>query len=179
MLVPLVAAVAVAVVAIADDDQPGAVELATSGATFATLDELLAASDLVVVATVADVADGRTVTAPDRADAGVRTRLVQLDVARTLAGEAPAPLVVEEAAALLDGTPVVVDGMAPLEDGDQAIWFLVAGGSDDEPYHAVVNGQGRYEVVGATLQTAADDPLSRRLAALGPDALVTEILPRP
>jgi hypothetical protein len=52
-------------------------------------------------------------------------------------------LVVEEPAALIDGTPVVVDGLEPLRVGDQAVWFLVAGDDVSLPYYAVVNSQGR------------------------------------
>ena len=113
----------------ADDDESAPVEIVSSGGpTFTSLDELVAASDVVVVATVADVADGRTLTAAGDPDAGIRTRLVELAVQQTLAGEAGEPLIVEEASQLLDGTPVVVDGMEPLAEGDQAVWFLVAGG---------------------------------------------------
>ena len=103
----------------------------------------MAASDLVVVATVTDVADGRTVTAPDDPTTGIRTRLVELEVSRALIGEPPTPLVVEEPAALLDGRPVVVDGLEPLGEGEQAVWFLVAGEGLSEPYYSVVNSQGR------------------------------------
>jgi hypothetical protein len=143
--VPVVAAVAVGVLALADggDDAPDPVELVGDAPTFASVGELVAASDLVVVATVTDISDGRTVTAPDDPAAGIHTRLVQLSVARTLVGEAPRPLVVEEPAALIDGTPVVVDGLEPPRVGDQALWFLVAGDDVSLPYYAVVNSQGR------------------------------------
>ena len=160
LVVPIVAAIGVAVATLTGDDEPAPTELTSDGPRFDSLEELVAASDVAVVGTVAGVADGRLLTAPDRPDAGLRTRLVELTVERTLAGEPPTPLVVEEPAELLDGTPVVVDGMAPLDVGDRAVWFLVAGGSDDQPYHAVVNGQGRYEIVGATLRPAGEDRLS-------------------
>ena len=78
---------------------------------------------------------------------------------------------IEEPAALLDGTPLVVDAMSPLETGDRAVWFLVAGGSDEQPYHAVVNDQGRYQVVGDTLRPSGDDPLAVELAGLGLEGL--------
>ena len=108
------------------------------------------------------VSDGpRRRPRPIDPDAGFRTRLVELSVERTLAGESPTPLVVEEPAELLDGTPLVVDGMIPLEAGDRAVWFLVAGGSDEQPYHAVVNAQGRYEVVGDTLRPSRRRPARR------------------
>jgi hypothetical protein len=59
--------------------------------------------------------------------------------------------------------------------GDQAVWFLVSGGSEELPYHAVVNAQGRYEVVGSTLQPAGDDALSKQIAALGPEQLTNAV----
>ena len=58
----------------------------------------------------------------------------------------------------------------PARDGDRAVWFLVAGGTDELPYHAVVNAQGRYEVVGDTLRPAASTR-SPELAGLGLEAL--------
>jgi hypothetical protein len=82
-------------------------------------------------------------TAPDDPATGIRTRLLELTVARALEGEAPSPLIVEEPAELLDGTPVLFDGLQPLEEGEQAVWFLVAGDSESLPYYAVVNSQGR------------------------------------
>jgi hypothetical protein len=88
------------------------------------------------------------VTAGDDPDSGVRTRLYELTVTRALRGEAPRPLVVEEPAELLDGTPVIVDGMDPLPVGEQAVWYLVAGDGPSQPYHAVINSQGRRPSVG-------------------------------
>jgi hypothetical protein len=149
LLVPLVAAATVAGTGLASgDDEPAPVRLESDAPTFATLDDLVAASDLVVVATVVDVSAGRTVTAPDEPEAGIRTRLYELTVTRTLHGEAPRPLVVEEPAELLDGTPVVVDGMESLHEGDQAVWYLVAGDGPAQPYYAVINSQGRQPSVG-------------------------------
>ena len=128
LLVPIVVSGVVAIVGLASGaDAPELVELDSDAPTYTSLDELVRASDLIVVATVADVADGRTVTAPDDPAAGIRTRLVELDVSRALVGEPPTPLVVEEPAELLDGRPVVVDGMEPLDESEQAVWFLVAG----------------------------------------------------
>ena len=125
----------------------------------------------MVVATVADITDGRQITAPADPDAAVVTRLLVLDVSAALAGSSSGDVLVEEPAALADGTPVVVDGVEPLAVGDEAIWFLVGGDAETMPYFAVVNRQGRYTVAGESLQPASDDPLSRRLAALGLDGL--------
>ena len=117
---PVIAAVAVALTSMRGDGEPAAVELPSEGPVFESFDELVAASDAVVVATVAGVSPGRVSTAPGETDAGIRTRLVELSVERTLTGQPPTPLVVEEPAELLDGTPVVFDGMAPLGAGARA-----------------------------------------------------------
>jgi hypothetical protein len=157
------------------DDASDPVAIEASGPTFSTLDELVDASDLVVVAEVIDVADGRTLTDPAHPDAGIRTRLVTAEVRTTVVGAAPPTLVIEEEAALLDGTPIVVNGVTPSAPGDRGIYFLVAGDDPDAPYHALVNEQGRYLVEGPSLVPASDDPLSTALASLGPDALVAAI----
>lgn len=118
------------------------VELASDGGGLAGADELAAAADLVVVATVASTADGRSITDPSDPATGIRTRLATLVVDEVLAGEAPTPLVVEEEAALLDGTPVRVDGRAPAEVGDTGTWYLLAGEGEAFPYHALVSAEG-------------------------------------
>ena len=89
------------------------------------------------------------------------TRLLVLEVSDVLAGSADGDVIVEEPAPG-DGTPVVVDGIQPLDVGDQAVWFLVAGDGETMPYFALVNRQGRYTITGDTLRPAADDPLSTR-----------------
>jgi hypothetical protein len=163
--------VAVLVAVRSDGEQTPAIDLDSSAADLALLDELVAASDLVVVGTVADLTDGRQITAPVDPDAALLTRLVVLDVSAVLTGTSSGDVIVEEPAALGNGTPVVVDGVQPLDVGDEAVWFLVAGDSETMPYFAVVNRQGRYTVAGDTLQPASDDPLGTELAALGFDGL--------
>lgn len=159
------------------DDTPDPIAVEASGPTFATLAEMVAASDLVVVAEVTGIADGRTITDPADPTAGIRTRFVSVEVTRALVGDAPAVLVIEEEAELLDGTPVVVNGVEPSRRADRGIYFLVAGDDPAAPYHALVNEQGRYLVEGAGLRPAADDALSTELAAMGLDALVAAIAP--
>jgi len=157
-----------------DDDRPDAVVLESSAALFDTLDDLVAASDLVVIATVNEIAEGRTITSPDDADAGIRTRLVELGVIDVLHGNASDQLIVEEAAAFADGTPIVLDGMTELGEADSAVWFLVAGGSETMPYFAAVNSQGRFQITG-TLDPSGDDPLSQELASLSSQELTEAV----
>jgi hypothetical protein len=140
-LVAAAGLVAIATLARSGDEPPR--QLNSDAPRYTTLDELVAASDLVVEATVAHVAAGRTVTAADDPGAGIRTRLYELTVTRILHGDAARLLVVEEPAELLDDTPVIVDGMEPLREGERAVWYLVAGEGSSQPYYAVVNAQGR------------------------------------
>jgi hypothetical protein len=180
--VPLaIGAVAVVAALGAGDDGGDRVELDSSAPDFATIDELVAASDLVVVAEVSDVADGRQLSAPADPSAAVVTRLLVLDVSDVLAGDGAAgsDVIVEEPAALADGTEVVVDGVAPLDLGDEAVWFLDAGDGEAMPYYALVNRQGRYTISGDALQPAADDPLSRELASAGLDGLASRLAAAP
>ena len=142
------------------------VDIASSGPAFTTVDELAAASDLVVVATVARVDDGRVLTDPTDPDTGIRTSLLRLDVEDTLAGTAPATVVVEHEAALLDGTPITVDGVAPPRSGQRSVLFLVASGDPGVPYHAVVGPQGRYDLRGDDLVAVVADPLAEEVASL-------------
>jgi hypothetical protein len=178
LAVPVIAAGVVAAVALVggDSDDAEPVELQSDAAVLATLDELVAASDAVVIGTVTAVSEGRVLTAPADTEAGLRTRLIEIDVERTLAGTAPDPIVVEEPAALLDGTPVVVDGMTELAVGDRAAWFLVEGTTADQPYHAAVGPQGRFVVDGDALTPTGQDGLSSQLAAQGLDGLVQGVL---
>ena len=158
-----------------DDDEPAAIEVTSSAGDFATADELVAGSDLVVAATVVDVSDGRLISAPGDPAAALRTRLLVLDVSDVLAGSVNGDVIVEEPATLGDGTPVIVDGMRPLDPGDEAVWFLVAGDVESMPYYAVVNRQGRYVVTGDELRPAADDALSTELARLGIGGLTERV----
>jgi hypothetical protein len=166
-LLPLLIGVVAVVVALRGGGDGKTIELTSSAPDLGTVEELIAASDLVVAATVAEVADGRQITAPADPQAAVVTRLLVLDVSDVFAGAADGDVIVEEPATLGDGTPVVVDGMPPLDVGDEAVWFLVAGDDEAMPYFAVVNRQGRYTVAGDSLHPASDDPLSSELAALG------------
>jgi hypothetical protein len=158
-----------------DDGEPDPVAIEAAGPTFGSLAELVAASDLVVVAEVTGISDGRTITDAADPSAGIRTRLVTVEVVRTLVGTAPPVLLIEEEAELLDGTPIVVNGVAPSGRNDRGVYFLVAGGDPDAPYHALVNEQGRYLVDGSQLRPSGADPLSAQLAALGLDGLLAAI----
>ena len=118
---------------------------ATSVYDFASLDEMGAASDLVVEADVVAVERGRLVGEPD--EGGVISRIVTLAVADVIRGDAAAStVIVEEEGWLPDGTPIIVDDVEPSVVGDHGVWFLDALDAPDGadlPAYLVINSQGR------------------------------------
>jgi hypothetical protein len=147
---------------------------------YPTLDDLVAAADVVVAGEVESTDRGRTFGAPG--GAAIVSRLVTLRVDEVLAGTAPAGaphLLVEEEGWLDDGRPLAVDGAAPTEVGDRGIWFLVDVGDPELPVYTVVNAEGRYLLDGRTLVGAAgDDPLIAEVEALTPGDLAARVAGR-
>lgn len=154
---------------------------------FDDLDDLVAGADLVISGRVVGVEPGRTfggVDAGGEAAGAIRSQVVTLEIAaalgRTDALRAPDPgtvVLVEEEAALADGTPIAVDGARPTGSGDEGIWFLVASTDPEFPGFVVVNSQGRYLVADEGVLLGADrtDGLVRRLESLGRDGLATAV----
>jgi hypothetical protein len=158
---------------------PDPVAVDSDAPSYASLDELLAASDVVVRARVTDTERGRWFGDGSQS-ARIQSRLVTLQVEDVLKGDAPAgaagSLLVEEEGWLEDGSPLVVDGASPSAEGDDGIWFLVDPGDDTTDALITVNAQGRYLVDGTHLSGAAgDDPLVAELSALSEDELAARI----
>lgn len=169
-LLPLVAAVVVLVLRWPDSSSKS-VDLAASGPQYSTVDQLVAASDLIVLGRIDRVEQGRVFT--DSADpaAGIRTQLAGLAVEQVLKGPPTSSVTLEEEAALLDGTPITVDGAAPSTAGQRGVYFLIAD-DGDTAYYALIGTQGRYLIQGDSLVTAARDPLSTSLASSGLSGLL-------
>ena len=147
-IVLVAAIIAFVVVTIGTDEDAAAptldaIDLQAQGPVFASLDELIAASDVIVEGGIVAVDDGRAVTDPSDPAAGFTTALFQLDVIESFRGGDVDSLIVEQEAALLDGTPITVNGLAPNQVGDTGFWFLVRGDDETFPYVALVNEQGR------------------------------------
>ncbi|MEM8620447.1 MAG: hypothetical protein AAGF73_12080 [Actinomycetota bacterium] len=124
-------------------DDPTRESVTASGPEFSSIGEMAAASDVIVEGTIVAADDGRRITDPADPESGVVTRLYELQVAEVYQGDAGDFVLVEQEDALLDGTPIVVNGMLPHEIGDVGFWFLVVGDSEEFPFTAVVNQQGR------------------------------------
>jgi hypothetical protein len=154
------------------------VDLMSSGPTFDTLDHLLAAADIVVVATVTDAELGRAVTDPDQPTSGIRTTLFELRVEEVLAGSAPDRLILEHETALLDGTPITVDGVGPPVVGERGLYLLLAGSGEGFPHHALVGSQGRAPLAEGGQQRAADTGRAGPLDGLSIDELTLAISAR-
>jgi hypothetical protein len=109
---------------------------------------------------------------------------VALSVTEVLHGAGAEPggrVLVEEEGWDADGAPLVVDGLAPSADGDDAIWFLTRVGTEEEEEeeearYVVVSAEGRYLVHGRRLTGASgDDPLVATLAAMSPEELAAAV----
>ncbi len=156
--------------------EPPPVAVESDAPAYATLAELVAASDLVVRATVTSVEPGRVFGDPGE-DGAIESRLVGVQVTEVWHGaEPPAEFLVEEEGWLLDGSPLVVDGLGPSEVGTDVVWFLVDPTNTEPAPFVTVNAQGRYTVGGDTLVGAAgDDPLVARVEALTPAQLEAQV----
>lgn len=153
---------------------PGPVDISSDSPAYATLEELLAAADLVVRARVTSTERGRVFGEPGE-ETALESRLVALEVTEVLRGAEPPPeILVEEEGWLLDGSPLIVDGLVPSATGDDAIWFLVDPSDDPEEATPFVttNAQGRYLVVDDELiGPDGPDPIVTRIEALTPAEL--------
>lgn len=164
-----------------DPGEPAAVAVdATSTYQFATLDDMVAASDAVVVAEVVATERGRLVGDP--AGGGLVSRIVTLRVDRVVldrgAGTAAAigsSVIVEEEGWLPDGAPVIVNGVAASEVGDVGVWFLDRLDDAELPTFLTINSQGRFlrSANGSTVGGDQRDGLVLDLQSQGFDELIT------
>lgn len=136
------------------------VDIRAAGVRFDDLDALVVGSDFVVEGVVVAVDDGRALTDPGDPEAGITTQLARIELRTDVSGDAPEPLVIEQEAALLDGTPIRVNGVTPLTVGDRGLMFLVRGDGEDFPYTAFVNEQGWVPIVdGRVAPIDVEDPV--------------------
>ncbi len=162
---------------LATEASPLAVD-AASTFQFASLDEMLVASDTVVVGVVEAISRGRLVGDPD--SGGVVSRVVTVRVEQVV--WAPSSTIadvvlVEEEGWLTDGTPIEVNGVHASRAGDRGLWFLDQVGVDDITSMVVINSQGRFleaaDGSGGTVGGDQRDQLVQVLQARPFDQLVT------
>jgi hypothetical protein len=182
--VPVVLALVVAlIVGSASDDADLGEDVGGAGSS-EVVD--LEAVDAVSVSSVADmvassecVLRGEVVhTERGRALSGdLVSRLVQVRVDDALAGECPTgTVVVEEEGWLPDGTEVTVEGWPGSREGDEGVWFLVSGRSDELPYAATVVAAGapRWRNGESVAPDSVQSWFSDALAD-GPDGLAEQV----
>lgn len=125
-----------------DDGAPDPVDIVASEPEYTSVEALSDASDRVVDGFVLALEPGRSVTNPDDPTVGVRTQLVTVKVERTIKGAAADTIVIEQEATLLDGTPITVNGVAPLVPADRGRFYLVDGDGEQFPYAALTTVDG-------------------------------------
>lgn len=161
------------------DEEPrpeSPVNLAASAPRFASLGELVAAADVVVIGTIVDEQPGRAITEPADPIVGIRSVFLEVDVERVLYGDLGSALVIEHEAALLDGTTITIDGVGPPAVGERGVYFLIGSQRPDEPYFAIVGPQGRFALDDdLNLSAHVVDPVANRVAEAGLDALVARL----
>jgi hypothetical protein len=151
---------------------PETVDLeATDAVAVGSIDDLVDAAECVVLGEVVSTERGRAVTA------GLVSRLVQVRIDEALAGGCPTGTVVlEEEGWLEDGTEVSVEGWPGSMAGDEGVWFLVAGTSDEMPYAATVATTGAVRWRGGEPLAPATAPAWLLVAVEdGPDGLAEQV----
>lgn len=158
-------------------------------AYFQSLQEMVAASDLVIVGVVVSVVDG-PLLGQDSANAAetqflqMASIVVEVDQVVHPSGAGPNTVTVESMgwwADIADGSrsPIVVDGLGLNRVGDRVIWFLEGRDrtADGEVIYEQVSLDGLLTVVDGRIQTdlVGEDRLANRLEGLTVDELVAQI----
>lgn len=139
---------------------------------FASVEELVLASDIVVVGTVTSV------SCEDAG--GIRDRRAVIDIEDTLYGQEVAQLEIVSAGDE-HGGPIPIDGVLPPIAGESAVWFLRSSPTVTGTVEPV-GPQGRYRIEDQELAPVTQDTDNRRvhqvaeqIAGLGRDGLAREV----
>jgi hypothetical protein len=144
---------------------------AVDAVSVSSVADMVASSECVLRGEVIHTERGRALSAD------LVSRLVQVRVDEGLAGECPTgTVVVEEEAWLADGTEVTVEGWPGSREGDEGVWFLVSGRSDELPYAATVVAAGapRWRD-GESVAPDSVPPWLTAALADGPDGLAEQV----
>lgn len=150
--------------------------------SFGSLEEMVAASDVVVVAEVVEVGRGAYMgEEPGR----LQLRDVTLRVSEVLRGNAGETLKFVETGWGSKGAELVVEGYPTSVVGQQGIYFLgpkMPDGSPSASSHSLLNSQGRFFRTGGKNELTPgnkENGLSKQLAARGFNKLVEDIRKAP
>lgn len=159
------------------DAGPDPIDITASGPVYESVDELVAASDLIITGQITSSAPGRVITDPSDPTAGIRTTVFTIEVGETLRGDPTTAVTIEYETALLDRTPITINGVTAPANNERGLYFLISGSGQDFPHYAIANHQGRFiideeQVLKSTGQT---DSLSARISATPLDGLKTQL----
>lgn len=144
---------------------------------FDNLDQLVATSDTVVIARVANTAPGPRLG--DSVGFQLQLQEAELDITEVLFGPVPTGSSLYELGWDGDGRAIEANSVSAVASGDEGIFFLSSaeGPSVAPGSHVLINSQGRYLFgEGDSLQAANErDELSRDLAARGRQQLTADI----
>lgn len=136
---------------------------------FDSLDAMAATSSVIIHGTVRKVSAGRGY-GTDHDQMGWSNAEVATD--ETLAGGAGRTVVIEQLTSQA-GTPVVLNGLAPLKVGDTGFFFLRRGQGDT---HVLISSQGQYlEDAGRLYGRTGSDAAVSHAEQLSPDGLRAEV----
>lgn len=160
LLAPILIVVAVLLLRGPSGTGTAPVDVSATGPRFDSIEDLVAASDVVVMATVVETSAGRIITDPTDLRSGIQTTIFTLEVAESMGLDTPATITVEYETALADGTPITVDGILPPTLGERGLYFLIGRRSAEFPHHTIINDQGRYPFdEDGSLLALNDDPV--------------------
>lgn len=179
-ILPLISIViAVLIYTFLPDREPKPQAITADETSYASLKDLTAASDLIVIAKATETKTGRLISSWSDSTTSVRTELVTLKVGQILKGSTGESIVLEQEKSIGDKTPIVVNDVQPTKVNDEGLFFLQQSKDEAAPYVALINRQGRYLVSGPDrdqLTAATGDTLSTQLATLGPFEMRCQVL---
>ena len=155
---------------------------------FEDLATMTVTSDAVIEATVTETRPGRTITEPNGSYLQFREAVLQIDAVRFVHAETRAVVeswdkIVLEEPGWDTGTPMMINGVSPVNEGERGFFFLTikksgtpTGEGTSPVYFEYVSSQGRYLDFGGTLRGAnLEDPLVQQVQTMSPQALREEI----
>jgi hypothetical protein len=169
---------------------------------FEALPEMVATSDVVVEASVAEVRTGQVIPVDEDHSMGFREAVLHLESILFVRPSSGLRLTLDDQLVLEElasdsGTPVIVNNVQPSEVGDRGFYFLTlqltrpssssphervkntlpAPGRRVAPYVDLASSQGRYLIQdGSLVGSNQEDPFVKSIQSLSPEVLRVRIL---